>query len=136
MLSNMIIFVIILKVKKIVEMYPFKIILNHLRIFKNWLRFKENLGGIIILGIIGLLTLFSIRQLTAQHSNNQIIQISVILSILPISFMLTNAYLIITKKENKFLLTLLSKSELRKIRKFQATLSNILIFVVISFFLR
>jgi len=120
--------------KSIIEMCPLKIILNHIRVFKNWLRIKDNLFGIIILGIIALLTLISIRHITTQYQNNTAIQIFILLFNLFIPILLTNTYLRAAKKENQFLLTLMSKSELKKIRQFQTILSNLFIFFILLIF--
>ncbi len=80
------------------------------------------------------LFIFSIRHTIIQYPNNRIVQLIITVIILFLSFSITNVYLIISKKENNLLLSLMSRSKLRNIKQFQALLTNLFIFIILSIF--
>lgn len=111
------------------------ILKNHIRIFKNWILFRENLIFVMFILFILIFLLFSIRSKLLQIEKNILLIILFGFFIIIISISLTNLYLKLCRKENNLLLTLITKTELLKVRLTQTIITNLSVFIGTFIFL-
>lgn len=95
---------------------------------KNWVLLRENIFVSLFIFFISIFFLALLKYKVINNENNILLQFLVGFIILSLPVMLSKLYLKLSQKENHLLITLMSKSELIKVKQTQSIISHFTIF--------